>query len=158
MKKTILLASVMLLVLAACSKVSPAGDADEQREIGFRAARYVTKADFTNESFGTYAWFTADNGSENEPFMVNERVGLVGGKWMPVNSRYWPKSGYIDFISYSPYGEGNPTITQSKKYIVNQYGDDERVQHLVALGRTNGAQLPGCVFFGLSFHQVSGSL
>ena len=36
--------------------------------------------------------------------MVNEQVGLSGGVWKTVdNTYYWPKTGSVSFISYSPF-------------------------------------------------------
>ena len=104
MKKYLIPTLASLLALAACSKVAPVNET-AQREISFQVANYVqTKATtgvkyYEDGTFGTYAWFNAA-----DPFMVNEEVGLSGGVWKTLkNTFYWPKTGSIDFISFSPY-------------------------------------------------------
>ena len=117
MKKYIVLASAALLALAACTKVQ---EAALQQEISFQVANYVqTKADaqaspvkFSNADFGTYAWHHA--GETTTAFMVNEKVGLKGTEWTTLDRSYfWPKTGSINFVSYSPYVEkGGPAVTE----------------------------------------------
>ncbi len=122
MKKFCFFAAMAILALAACTKVEVAPEA--QKEISFEVAKYVqTKATSGAKydeslTFGTYAWFTASNGSTNADFMTNEQVGLVSGKWKTMhNTFYWPKTGSIDFISYSPFAGTSgtagtvPTVT-----------------------------------------------
>ena len=122
MKKYIILAAAALAAMAACSKV--VDTPDTQREISFVVAnRLQTKATgvvYENGAFGTYSWFTATSGSDHADFMVNETVDLVGGVWKTTeNTFYWPKTGSIDFISYSPFAGTNgtagtvPAITQN---------------------------------------------
>ena len=121
MKKYFILAATSLLALASCTKQTPAEQAD--REIGFQVANYVqTKADdakpgeFTNADFGAYAWYTPEAGArEVVEFMANERVAKVGGAWRTTkNTFYWPKTGGLDFICYSPYNEGTPSLTDKE--------------------------------------------
>ena len=116
MKKNILFAAAALLALAACTKVETAQDV--QREINFEVANSLTKATgsvYSNGAFGTYAWF-----NNTDDFMVNEQVDLSGGVWKTVDHTfYWPKTGSISFISYSPFaGESNtagtvPVVTKN---------------------------------------------
>ena len=116
MKKNILFAAAALLALAACTKVETAQDV--QREINFEVANSLTKATgsvYSNGAFGTYAWF-----NNTDDFMVNEQVDLSGGVWKTVDyTFYWPKTGTISFISYSPfYGTSNtagtvPVVTKN---------------------------------------------
>ena len=117
MKKYIILAAAAVMALAACSKVDNAPESN--REISFQVANRVqtkaTGAVYNNGAFGTYAWF---NGTDD--FMVNETVDLVGGVWKTsVNTFYWPKTGSIDFISYSPFSgnndtaDSNPAVTKN---------------------------------------------
>ena len=110
MKKYIILAAVALAASAACTKVEVAQEA--QREISFEVANRMTKANvkYENGDFGTYAWF-----NNTDPFMVNEKVGLVSGVWKTVdNTFYWPKTGSVSFISYSPYTGPVPTVAKDK--------------------------------------------
>ena len=99
MKKLFFIA-VAALAMGACSKVNTV---DIQKEINFEVANSLqTKAAgsvYNNGAFGTYAWF---NGTDE--FMVNEQVDLTAGAWKTVDHTfYWPKTGSISFISYSPF-------------------------------------------------------
>ena len=122
MKHYIILAVAALASMVACTKTEIVPEA--QKEISFEVAKYVqTKATpgvkyDESLTFGTYAWFTATSGSTNAVFMTNEEVGLVSGVWKTKkNTFYWPKTGSIDFISYSPFAGTNgtagtvPTVT-----------------------------------------------
>lgn len=115
MKKLFFIA-VAALAIGACSKVQTV---DIQKEINFEVANSLqTKATgsvYSNGAFGTYAWF-----NNTDDFMVNEKVDLTGGAWKTVDHTfYWPKTGSISFISYSPFaGTSNtagttPTITKN---------------------------------------------
>lgn len=118
MKKYIIPAIAALLALAACSKQDTVQDT--AREIGFQVANYVqTKADaspvkFTNKDFGTYAWHHAEDGAVTA-FIKNEQVGQKGSEWKTLNNTYyWPKSGSLDFISYSPFSADKaPAVTET---------------------------------------------
>ncbi|MCR5325429.1 MAG: fimbrillin family protein [Bacteroidales bacterium] len=100
MKKLLLIAAAAVAATVACTKVNPTGDA--QREINFEVANSLTKATgsvYSNGAFGTYAWF-----NNTDDFMVNEKVDKVGSVWKTVDHTfYWPKTGSISFISYSPF-------------------------------------------------------
>ena len=117
MKKYIIFAAAAVMALAACTKVEEVGQT--QKEISFQVANGIqTKATgsvYNNGAFGTYAWF---NGTDD--FMVNEKVDLAGGVWKTVDHTfYWPKTGSIDFISYSPFSgasdnaNSNPAVTKN---------------------------------------------
>ena len=129
-KKFFFIAAVAALALAACSKQQEIGVTDASQEIVFQMARYknVTKADpadykdnYQSVPFGAYAWYKGVSASDNTDFMTNQPVGYDSGKnvWAPTGTTYyWPKSGSIDFICYSPYtADGTnaplPTITES---------------------------------------------
>ena len=102
MKKYIIIAAAALAASVACSKVESTGGI--QKEINFEVANSVSTKAFTgsvysNGAFGTYAWF-----NNTDDFMVNEQVDLTGGAWKTVDHTfYWPKTGSISFISYSPF-------------------------------------------------------
>ena len=117
MKKFIILATAAVAAMAACSKVDET--TTSQKEINFEVANSLqTKATGTkyeNGAFGTYAWFNGNN-----DYMVNETVDFVGGVWKTsVHTFYWPKTGSIDFISYSPFNgtvdaaDSNPAVTKT---------------------------------------------
>ena len=101
MKKYIILAAAAVMAIAACTKVEEVGQS--QKEISFQVANGIqTKATgsvYNNGAFGTYAWF-----NNTDDFMVNEQVDLAGGVWKTVDHTfYWPKTGSLSFISYSPF-------------------------------------------------------
>lgn len=116
MKKYIILATAALAALAACTKTEIAPEA--QKVISFEVANSLTKATgvkYENGAFGTYAWF-----NNTDDFMVNETVDKVGGVWKTsINTYYWPKTGSISFISYSPFSgtnntaNSNPAVTKN---------------------------------------------
>jgi len=101
MKKYIIIAASALVALAACSKVETA---DLQKEINFEVANSIKTKAFTgsvynNGAFGTYAWF-----NNTDDFMVNEQVDKNGSAWTTKDHTfYWPKTGSVSFISYSPF-------------------------------------------------------
>ena len=116
MRKLILLSACAVAALSSCARTEVPS---VQKEISFRTVNRVqTKAagvEYTGGDFGTYAWF---NGTDE--FMLNETIGLSAGEWKAiVNSFYWPKTGSIDFISYSPFSGSNgaadstPAVTQT---------------------------------------------
>ena len=124
MKKIVFFAAVAVAALASCTKSVEEGI---QSEVVFQVARYksMTKAntDYKDEysavPFGTYAWYKGVSASDNADFMVNQKVSFSDPVWKPEGTTYyWPKSGSIDFISYSPYtADGTnaplPVITET---------------------------------------------
>jgi len=139
MKKYLILCASALLALAACSKVAPV--AEPQHEIGFQVATYATKANVAipdDTVFGSYSWYTNEAGTTVEQ-MINEKVGKVGKEWKTTeNTFYWPKSGSIDFISYSPWVAGGPSevSTTSLKFTGYSVGKVEN-----GVFTSNGADL-----------------
>ncbi len=151
MKKYILIAAAALLALAACSRTNVD---DIKEEVSFQVAKYLSTRAETGSKydeavpFGTYAWF--NNGSTVVPFMVNEQIGYTAGVWKAVdNPFYWPKSGSIDFVSYSPFaGTSNtagtvPAVTgTSVTYTGYTVGsDDVMVADKVTCSSDTGATL-----------------
>ena len=118
MKKLIFITLAAIVAAAACSKF----DAPQvQKEITFEVANHLqTKAAgslYDNGAFGTYSWFTT-TGYAPTQFMINEEVNLVSGAWKTKNNTfYWPKTGSLEFISYSPFNgtnstaDSNPAVT-----------------------------------------------
>lgn len=108
MKKYFFIAAAALVTLAACTKTQLVDT--PQREISFEVANSLqTKADagvvYNNGAFGTYAWF-----NNTDEFMVNEKVDKSGSVWKTVDHTfYWPKTGSISFISYSPFKGASDT-------------------------------------------------
>ena len=124
MKKIAFIAALAIAALASCSKSVEDGF---KSEIVFQVARHkgVTKADdyktdYQAVPFGAFAWYKGVNASDNTTFMTNQPVAYdaTNNRWAPQGTTYyWPKSGSIDFICYSPYtADGTnaplPTITE----------------------------------------------
>ena len=111
MRKFIILTGAFVAVLASCTKTATVDTPDQ--EIVFQMARRSAqtrvedyKNSYQNIPFGTYAWFKGENSADNTDFMVNQSVSYdaANNRWVPTGTTsYWPKSGSLDFISYSPY-------------------------------------------------------
>lgn len=117
MKKSLSIIALAALAFVGCSKIT--ADApinkteDKGQEINFQVATYMgqTKAENTttyptNVSFGTYAWYNGTGTPTPAPakFMDNQEISYQTGVWKAKGQTYyWPKTGTIDFISYSPY-------------------------------------------------------
>ena len=117
MKNYILLiaSAALMSLLAACTKQTPA--VGQEREIAFQVANYAaTKANvaFSNADFGVFDWHHTEDGTVT-PIMKNERVGQKGTEWKTLdNTYYWPKSGSLNFIAYSPYSADKaPAVTET---------------------------------------------
>ena len=125
MNRYILISAIAVAAITACSKSQISAP---EREITFQTARYMggvtkaTPADYKDEyaavPFGAFAWYKGVSASDNADFMTNQKVSFADPVWRPEGTTYyWPKSGSIDFICYSPYtADGTnaplPTITE----------------------------------------------
>ena len=127
MRKNIFIALTACVALAACTKneVKPV---EVDQEITFQAVidKASTKAGTfdngvkypTDRPFGTFAFFyTTNNGySKDAPkYIDNAKVENSGGAtsgnaWTTNPVYYWPKLGYLTFMSYSPYDALNSTV------------------------------------------------
>ncbi len=126
MKKTLLFAAAALVMTVGCSKTetTPEVISDAAGQIGFSTfvnTNYASKALVTgtkydvNETFGTFAYFTANNTTfpkqadvyipESE--VSNTTKATSGAVWKTAATYYWPKTGKLAFFSYSPYDELN---------------------------------------------------
>ena len=123
MKKYFILAAAALLSLAACNKIDPENPTQEKRAINFSAvAAKTTKALITstyyNTSdpvFGMYCYAVAsgtwaENHGTSQAYMDNVQIKYNESSdiWEPYNGSafvtyYWPLSGSLTFIGYSPY-------------------------------------------------------
>ena len=126
MKKYLFIAIAALVAAAACTKTETS---EPKREITFQVARHsvASKAnsDYKDEyaamPFGAYAWFKGVSAADNADFMINQEVSYnsTANVWAPTGTTYyWPKSGALDFICYSPYtADGSnapmPVITEA---------------------------------------------
>ena len=128
MKKYILTAAVASVALAACTKneVKPV---NVDQEITFQAVvdKAATKGGTfdnnvkypTDRPFGTFAFFYTTSGgyTKDAPkYIDNAKVenttsATSGDAWTTNPKYYWPKQGYLTFMSYSPYNELNTIVT-----------------------------------------------
>ena len=127
MKKVLFFALAAGVALAACTK-NEVRPVEVDQEITFQAVvdKAATKAGTfdnnvkypTDRPFGTFAFFYDDeNGySKSAPkYIDNAEVkntgATTGSAWTTNPKYYWPKQGYLTFMSYSPYAELSETVT-----------------------------------------------
>ena len=128
MKKVSFFALAAGVALAACTKneVKPV---DVDQEITFQAVvdKAATKAGTFENSvkypidrpFGTFAFFYTRSGGYTKAApkyidnaqVTNPTSGTSGSAWTTNPKYYWPKQGYLTFMSYSPYNELNTIVT-----------------------------------------------
>lgn len=106
MKKNLFIAAMSLLVMAGCSNDDEINNLVANNENAITFDTYVgkvTKAAITQD-FGVFAYYKAENVTEDVApnFMYNQQVDK-DGKYSP--TKFWPESGTIDFIAYSPIAD-----------------------------------------------------
>ena len=127
MKKFVFIAIAALVAAAACTKTETS---EPLREITFQVARHSVlskantdyKDEYSSVPFGAYAWFKGVSAADNADFMTNQEVAYVSAtnQWAPSGTTYyWPKSGKLDFICYSPYTADG---TNAPKPVVTETG------------------------------------
>lgn len=125
MKKVFALAALVAVALTSCvtnEVVTPEG------EIAFKAVNYkntkagpITGTTYpTDEHFGVYAYHSLVDWSTSyvpSPYMYGEggkgvEIWENGGVWKNhTKSYYWPKTGMLSFVAYSPYAFGTGTVS-----------------------------------------------
>lgn len=140
MKTRIITIAAAALTLAACAQKQEMGVATE---IAFQTANHLqTKAaSYENGPFGVYAWYKGETSSEDvDDFMVNQQVvGKDGSNelWRPTVTYYWPKTGSINFVAYSPYSTNNAPVITETSFKFNGFDPDEDLMYSDwALGQT----------------------
>ena len=128
MKKVLFFALAAGVALAACTKneVKPV---KVDQEITFQAVvdKAATKAGTfdngvkypTDRPFGTFAFFYTTSGgyTKDAPKYIdnaevkNTTSATSGEAWTTNPKYYWPKQGYLTFMSYSPYNELKTKVT-----------------------------------------------
>ncbi len=110
----------MVVLAAACAQVET-----EDRAIAFQVASHVASltkaddytADYAAVPFGAYAWYKGESPADDADFMTNEEVGYyaISDSWTTTaTTYYWPRSGSLDFICYSPYAVPGPAVTEDR--------------------------------------------
>lgn len=104
----ILVAVATLLAGAACSKVVPTAEGPADEAVTFEVASFMhrTKANVafdTGKTFTTYSWYYSPDEEEVQPFMNPATIQYFEGinVWKATRPYYWPKTGYINFISFA---------------------------------------------------------
>lgn len=125
MKKVFALAALVAVALTSCvtnEVVTPEG------EIAFKAVNYkntkagpITGTTYpTSEHFGVYAYHSTEDWSTSydpSPYMYGAdgkgvEIWEDGGVWKNhTKSYYWPKTGKLSFVAYSPYAFGTGTVS-----------------------------------------------
>jgi hypothetical protein len=116
--RSIWLLAAAAVLAAACTRVQVELP---ESEVSFQVTslRPATKAvgDYTDIPFGAYAWFKGEDPADNTTFMTNQQVvfDATKNRWEPLGTTYyWPKSGSLDFICYSPYSAaGGPVVGEN---------------------------------------------
>lgn len=120
MKKFFFLAVAAIVALAACTKNNPDTTANAERRINFSTvAGPNTKAPIsgtvyktTDPEFGVFCYaltagktWTADS-ADGQLYMDDVEISYNSTDkiWEPSSVYYWPLSGSLTFIAYSPYG------------------------------------------------------
>ena len=111
MKNYLIISAAALLLLAACTKVTP--DDTPGKAVSFQVTNTLagTKADYLPgvdgyDIFHTYAIFhSTDPKNPQQWFMENVGVSAQEGTsnylWAPESPYYWPKTGSVSFFSYA---------------------------------------------------------
>ena len=128
MKKVLFFALAAGVALAACTK-NEVRPVNVDQEITFQAVvdKAATKAGTTfdngvkyptNRPFGTFAFFYTTSGgyTKDAPkYIDNAKVEHItstsGSAWTTDPKYYWPKQGYLTFMSYSPYDDLHDKVT-----------------------------------------------
>ena len=120
MKKFFILAAAAVVALAACTQNQLDPASQKAREINFSTvAGLNTKAPLsgtvyktTDPTFGIYCYaLTAGktwsaNSGDGQLYMDNVEISYNSTDliWEPASTYYWPLSGTLTFVGYSPYG------------------------------------------------------
>lgn len=131
MKKLILMAAAAMMVLASCTKTT-VESIDGPKEIAFRTIESnLTKASTTigesdNATMGVYAF----NHSTTDEYFSNISFGGDAAGWKGTPSQYWPLTGALDFVVYSPYTDntGNYKATYTSKVLTLTIPDNKDSQ------------------------------
>ena len=127
MKKVLAFAAVVAMVLTGCVKNEVI---EPEREIDFHAVNYKAQTGRAEvdgplagttyddaEHFGAFAfhdtdaWSATDASYNPAVYMDNVEIWLDAAKWKNHTKPYfWPKTGQLSFVCYSPYAFGTGTV------------------------------------------------
>ena len=120
MKKFFIIAAAALVTLAACTKNQLDQESLDARRINFNTvAGMTTKAPLsgtvyktTDPTFGVFCYALtsgktwAANSADGQTYMNNVEISYNSTDliWEPSSTYYWPLSGTLTFVAYSPFG------------------------------------------------------
>lgn len=127
MKKVLAFAAVVAMVLTGCVKNEVI---EPEREIDFNAVNYKAQTGRAvvhgpmagttydpTEHFGAFAfhdtdaWSATDASYNPAVYMDNVEIWLNAAKWKNHTKPYfWPKTGQLSFVCYSPFAFGTGTV------------------------------------------------
>lgn len=152
---SILCATACTLLLAGCEAERIAPDSTGQAITfstpeGWTPLQPATKADFTGDNFGVFAYYTAPD-NKTYDFMDNQLVTRNNENvWVYEPVKYWPTNGTLDFYAYAPYLASGVSM-EGKTFTYTNTGD---VDLLVAPVQSHDS--PASVQF--NFQHVLGKL
>ena len=137
MKKSLFLAALATIALASCTQNE---DFSQPEKINFNPVNYkaqstkapITGAYYTSNdpSFGIFAFHTDkgwnETGTTIKEYIQKSEVTWQDDEWNTATDAYWPLSGSLTFIGYTPYGvtaeyaEETKTLTISDFSAANQ--------------------------------------
>jgi len=131
MKKLILTAAAAMMVLASCTKTT-VESIDGPKEIAFKTIESnLTKAlttigESNNSTMGVYAFIHSTAGE----YFSNISFGGNADGWKGTTPQYWPLTGALDFVVYSPYTDntGNYKATYTSKVLTLTIPDNKDSQ------------------------------
>lgn len=143
----------MVVLAAACAQVET-----EDRAIAFQVASHVTSltkaddytVDYAAVPFGAYAWYKGESPADDADFMTNEEVGYyaISDSWTTTTTTYyWPRSGALDFICYSPYSVSGPAVTEDRITWSNWSVSDNPDVDLMYATKAAGLKAPSSTYY-----------
>ena len=134
MKKSLFLAVLATIALASCTQNE---DFSQPEKISFNPVNYkaqstkapINGAYYTSNdpSFGIFAFHT-DKGWDTDGTTINPYIGKSEVSWNSTNSEwntdtdaYWPLSGSLTFIGYTPYGVTAEYAKETKTLTISDF-------------------------------------
>ena len=112
---------ILAVTLASCLKTETGGGPAVSFQVAGNSSLTRSYQEYRigygDVPFGAYAWFKGNEIGNDSDFMVNQKVSYNTERmqWLPEGKAYfWPRSGTLDFICYSPYMETPPTIGEDR--------------------------------------------
>ena len=112
MKKIVLAAALAALVFTSCNQSEPYV-LDEQPEISFKAfspmaTKTLLSGTLTSQDIGAFAVYQSSESGSWQRYFFNSQFAYnsTSKAFLGSTARYWPLSGNLKVIAYSPYNVG----------------------------------------------------